>query len=133
MRLVPQRIVRAANRNPFLTSIIMALLIFIGGFLAYEHQNDNNVKRAKAQAVQESEARAKDIAKAVAKSNLDVCQRAVTSVTSQLNADLIQVIKTIEQRLIEQNRPISPVYIQLEDLIRNRKPPLEACIPKENP
>lgn len=127
--MVPKRIVRAANRSPFLTSIIMACIIFIVGWTALQRQNDQNVHRAKEQAIAEAKARAEDIAV----SNLDVCQRAVTAVTGQLNADLLKVIKTLEDRLVEQNRPVPSVYLQLEDLINNRKPPVAACIPKENP
>jgi hypothetical protein len=126
---VPQRIVRLANRNPFLTSLLMSLVVATGGIIALQHANADNVHRAKVQAIADAKTRADELAA----SNLDVCKRAVTAVTRQLNTDLLQVIKTIEDRIVDQGRAVPPIYIQLENLISNRQPPVAACIPKENP
>jgi hypothetical protein len=126
---VPKRIVRLANRNPFLTSLIMSLAVATAGIIALQYANADNVHRAKVQAIANAKTRADDLAAA----NLDVCKRAVTAVTTQLNSDLLKIIKTIEDRIIEQGRAVPAIYLQLEDLISNRKPPVATCTPKENP
>jgi C4-dicarboxylate-specific signal transduction histidine kinase len=117
------------------TLILFGFLLVTGiGYTSLQaNQHTSQVRaeaKTRAKAV-ESEAKAR--AEALAAANLDVCRRAVTSVTNQLNSDLLQIIKTIEDRLIEQGRPVPGVYLQLEDLISNRQPPLAACEPKGNP
>jgi hypothetical protein len=126
---MPQRIARAANRHPFLTSVIFTTIIFIVGSTAYRVQSKHTIDRVAAEATE----RRTELAAKLAESQKDVCERAIIAVTSQLNADLLKVIKTIEDRIVEQGRAVPPIYIQLENVISNRQPPLEACVPKENP
>jgi hypothetical protein len=107
----------------------MAALIVVAGLVAFRAESDRDVSRAKAQAIHEAEV----IAEAVAKSNLEVCIRAVTAVTEQLNADMLKTVKTVEDRFVETGRPVPPIYLQLEAQLTNRQPPTAACTPKENP
>jgi hypothetical protein len=137
---VPKRIARWGNKHPFVTTLISIGLF--ASLLAWSQQHQSS-ERDKAIAheaaeraqdlVNEAKARADQVAAAAAVARTEVCKSAVTAVTGQLNNDLLKVIETIEGRIVEQGRPVPPIYIQLEDLIRNRQPPLEACEPKENP
>jgi hypothetical protein len=92
---------------------------------AFSHQNATEISRAKAHAVEI----AKLLADENAKSQLDVCQRAVTAVTNQLNDDLLKITTSFEA----EGRSKPAWAVQLEFIITNRAPPTAACIPKENP
>lgn len=122
--------------HAFVVTLGMFGFLLVIGIGTQSWQSNKHTSEVRAEATErakavESEAKAR--AEALAASNLDVCKRAVTAVTNQLNSDLLKIIKTIEDRIIEQGRAIPPIYIQLEDLIRNRQPPVAACEPKGNP
>lgn len=129
LRTPGRRFVVWGNKNPFTMAVIFDLLIVLGFAWALQKQNTETVARAKEQVVAETKARDERIAAA----NLDVCKRAVAAVTDQLNADLLQVMKTVEGRFADQGKPIPGVYLQLELVLTNRQPPLAVCEPKENP
>lgn len=133
LRDLPHRFVVWGNKNPFLMAIIFDLAIIAAGLTAFQIQNDRDLERAKVTAVSEAKHRAEEIAKAVAESNLDVCRRAVTAVSNGTNADLLKIVKTVEDRFVEQGRPIPEIYLQLELQLTNREPPVAACQPKESP
>lgn len=133
LRRLPHRLVVWGNNNPFLMSLILALLIVVAGLVAFQIQNDRNIQRGRDQAVQEAKDRASAIAEALAASNLEVCKRAVTAVTNQSKADDLKLITAIKGRYAESGRPVPALYINLELIITNRQPPLASCEPKENP
>jgi len=116
------------NTHVLVISLIFVCIVSIGGFVSFQIYNHNAVVRAKAQAVHE----AKERSDQVAASSLDVCKRVVTVVTDQLNADLLKVVKTVEDRFTEQGRPVPGIYLHLEAVLTNRQPPVGACEPKEN-
>lgn len=117
------------TNHTLLVAILFDFVIIVATLAGFQHYNDANIARAKVQAIHE----AKERSDALAASQLDVCRRAVAAVTDQLNADLLKVVKGVEDRFTEQGRPVPSVYLQLELLINNRQPPLAACEPKENP
>lgn len=111
---MPKRVIHWVNRNPGVTSIIMAALIMVAGLIAFQKQNDADARH-----------RARDLAAA----NREVCEHAVIAVTNQINSNLLKITSSFTV----EGKPKPTWAYQLEFIIQNEQPPTAACIPKENP
>lgn len=112
------KVSRAANRNPFFTSILMSLLIVIVGVVFVQRSATKE---------------AKDRAVVVATASIETCKAAVAAVSLQIKTDDLKILTVIKQRYSDTGRPVPPIFLALEAEVRARQAPLGACNPKEKP
>jgi hypothetical protein len=123
------KVARLANRNPFLTSLLMSLSLLIAGIVWVGNYNEDQANSRAREVAAEAEARAKE----VQASSVATCKAAVVAVTEDFRDEMLKLLDIIKDRFTETGRPVPAIYLALEAEVSNRQPPVAACEPKENP
>lgn len=127
-----RRVVALADKHPWVVIwglVVFVILVLAGSFTIYiNHESDqarDDRERLAAQTAQ--------TAVALAEQAKATCTAAVTAVSNDFKDEMTQLLTIVTDRFTETGRPVPPIYLALEAEVRNRPPPVAACIPKENP